>query len=449
MRHEYKGEALLWMSRTKTSAHGETAMSNRLAEVYALGQSPWCDNVARDQIRAGTYQQMMEQDAIVGVTSNPSIFQKAMTDGSAYDDQFRDLAAQGLDAMSIYQLMANQDIHDVLALFRPIYDRTHGRDGYVSLEVSPLLAYETQKTIEEAKQLWTHLNQPNLFVKIPGIAQGIPAIEACIAQGINVNVTLIFSLAAYEQVILAYLSGLEKLVASGRKPLGQAASVASFFVSRVDTLVDRLLAEKSTTTTDSNQKQQLQALQGKAAIANAKLAYQLYRSYFVEGPNAERFKVLQAQGAQVQRPLWASTGTKNPAYRDVMYIEELIGPDTVNTMPPATIAAFQEHGTAAVRVEQDVDAARQVMRDLDAVGIKITQVTDILEQEGVATFKTAFEDLLHSLDDKRRALAQEQAAQGNASAEVAATSGGRSGGVAGANSTSSTKRTGEAPPKSQ
>ncbi len=422
-------------------------MTNRLAEVYALGQSPWCDTIARDQIQRGSFQQMIEQDSIVGVTSNPSLFQKAMTVGSAYDEQFRDLVTQQLDALSIYQIMANQDISDVLTIFRPVYERTHGNDGYVSLEVSPLLAYETQKTIDEAKQLWTHLNQPNLLVKIPGIAQGIPAIEACIAQGINVNVTLIFSLAAYEQVILAYLSGLEKLAASGTKPLSQVASVASFFVSRVDTLVDRLLDEKVATTTNANEKQHLHELQGKAAIANAKLAYQLYKAYFVEGRKAERFKALQVQGAKVQRPLWASTGTKNPAYRDVMYVEELIGPNTVNTMPVATLTAFQDHGTVSSTVEQEVAAARQVMQDLDAVGIQITQVTDTLEREGVATFKTAFEDLLHSLDDKRRALAQEQAAQGNASAEVAATSSGRSGGVAGANSTPSTKHAGEEPAK--
>ncbi len=424
-------------------------MTTRLAEVYALGQSPWCDNVSRDQIQAGTFQRLIEQDAIVGVTSNPSIFQKAMTAGSAYDEQFRDLAARGLDAMSIYQLMANQDIGDVLALFRPVYERTHGIDGYVSLEVSPLLAYETQKTIEEAKQLWTHLDHPNLLVKIPGIAQGIPAIEACIAEGINVNVTLIFSLAAYEQVILAYLSGLEKLAASGTKPLAQVASVASFFVSRVDTLVDRLLDEKAAATTDVRQKQHLQGLKGKGAIANAKLAYQLYKAYFVEGSKAERFKALQERGAQVQRPLWASTGTKNPAYRDVMYVEELIGPNTVNTMPPATLDAFQDHGTAASTVERDVASARQVMQDLDAVGIPITQVTDALEREGVATFKTAFEDLLHTLDDKRRALAQEQAAKGNASAEGAARSDGRSGSVAGANSTSGTKRGDTEPAKTR
>jgi transaldolase len=422
-------------------------MTNRLAEVYTLGQSPWCDTIARDQIRQGTFELMIERDAIVGVTSNPSLFQKAMTVGSAYDEQFRDLAAQQLDALSIYQIMANQDIRDVLALFRPVYDRTHGIDGYVSLEVSPVLAYETQKTIVEAKQLWTHLNQPNLFIKIPGIAQGIPAIEACIAEGINVNVTLIFSLAAYEQVILAYLSGLEKLAARGTKPLGQVASVASFFVSRVDTLVDRLLDEKAAATTNASQKQHVHGLKGKAAIANAKLAYQLYTSSFVTGPKAERFKALQARGAQVQRPLWASTGTKNPAYCDVMYVEELIGPNTVNTMPPATINAFQDHGSVALTVEQDVAAARQVMQDLDTVGIPIKQVTDILEQEGVATFKTAFEDLMQKLDDKRRALAQEQAAQGDASAEVAARSGGRSGEVAGANSTPATKRAGEEPAK--
>jgi transaldolase len=420
-------------------------MTSKLAEVYALGQSPWCDNVARDQINAGVFQQMIEQDSVVGVTSNPSLFQKAMTAGNAYDEQFRNLAAQQLDAMSIYQIMANQDISTVLALFRPIYDRTNGIDGYVSLEVSPLLAYETEKTLAEAKQLWTHLNQPNLFIKIPAVAEGIPAIEACIAQGINVNVTLIFSLDTYEQVILAYLSGLEKLTASRTMPLDRVASVASFFVSRVDTLVDRLLDEQVAVTRDSSQKQQLEGLKGKAAIANAKLAYQMYISYFVEGPKAERFKALQARGAQVQRPLWASTSTKNPAYRDVMYVEELIGPQTVNTMPPATIAAFQDHGTVALTVEQNVAAARQVMQDLDTVGIQITQITDTLEKEGVATFKTAFEVLLQRLNDKRRALAQEQAAKGDATAEAAARSGGRSGGVAGANSMPATKCAGEEP----
>lgn len=413
-------------------------MMKRLEELYRLGQSPWCDNVARDQIRAGTFQQMIAQDSIVGVTSNPSIFQKAMTAGSAYDDQFRDLAAQGLDAQSIYQVMANQDISDVLDLFRPVYDRTNRVDGYVSLEVSPLLAYETEKTIAEAKQLWAHLNKPNLFIKIPAVAQGIPAIEACIAEGINVNVTLIFSLDAYERVILAYLSGLEKLATSGKKPLGHVASVASFFVSRVDTLVDHLLDEQGAATHDPIQKQHLEGLKGKAAIANAKMAYQVYRSYFVAGAKAERFKALQAQGAQVQRPLWASTSTKNPAYRDVLYVEELIGPHTVNTMPPTTIAAFQDHGTVALTVEQGVDAAWQTVGNLKRVGIQMKQVTDTLEDGGVALFKTSFEDLLQRLDEKRRQLAKEQAAQGDPTAAAAAKSSGRSAGIAGANRATST-----------
>jgi transaldolase len=413
-------------------------MTRKLADLYRLGQSPWCDNVAREQIKAGTFQQLITQDAIVGVTSNPSLFQKAMTAGNAYDDQFRELAAQGLDAQSIYQVMANQDIGDVLDLFRPIYDRTHRVDGYVSLEVSPLLAYETEQTIAEARQLWAHLNRPNLFIKIPAVAQGIAAIEACIAEGINVNVTLIFSLDAYERVILAYLAGLEKLAASGKKPPGHVASVASFFVSRVDTLVDRLLDERSAATNDLIQKQRLAALRGKAAIANAKLAYQLYRAFFVEGPKAERFKSLQALGAQVQRPLWASTSTKNPAYRDVMYVERLIGPNTVNTMPPATIAAFQDHGTVALTVEQEIEEARQTVEDLSAVGIQMKQVTDTLETEGVALFKTSFEDLLQRLDDKRRQLAAEQAAQGDPTAAAAAKSSGHSAGIAGANSATST-----------
>lgn len=405
---------------------------NRLAHVYELGQSPWCDNIARDQLKAGVFHRMIEQDAIVGVTSNPSIFEKAMTAGSAYDEQFRALAAQGLDAPSIYQAMANQDISDALALFRPIYERTHAVDGYISLEVSPLLAYETERTIAEAKELWTHLNQPNLFIKIPGVAQGIPAIEACLAEGINVNVTLIFSLEAYERVINAYLSGLEKLAVSKKKPVWQLASVASFFVSRVDTLVDHLLAEKIAATDDAAQKRRLEGLKGKAAIANAKLAYQMYKSYFVEGPQAERFKVLQAQGAQVQRPLWASTSTKNPAYRDVMYVEALIGPNTVDTMPPATITAFQDHGRAALTVEQDVEAAQQIMDELREVGIEMKQVTDTLETEGVALFKTSFEQVLKSLDEKRRRLAHEQAEQGNPKAAEAAKSGGHSADVAGA-----------------
>lgn len=413
----------------------------RLEELHRLGQSPWCDNVARDQIRAGTFQQMIAQDSIVGVTSNPSLFQKAMTAGSAYDDQLRDLAAQGLDAQSIYQVMANQDIGDVLDLFRPVYDRTNRIDGYVSLEVSPLLAYETEKTIAEARQLWAHLNRPNLFIKIPAVAQGLPAIEACIAEGINVNVTLIFSLDAYERVILAYLGGLEKLAASGKKPLGHVASVASFFVSRVDTLVDHLLDEQVAATNEPGQQHHLAGLKGRAAIANAKLAYQVYRSYFVAGAKADRFKALQAQGAQVQRPLWASTSTKNPAYRDVMYVEELIGPHTVNTMPPATIAAFQDHGTVALTVEQAVGAAQQVIEDLRGVGIEMRQVTERLETDGVALFKTAFEDLLQRLDEKRRQLAKEQAAQGDPTAAAAAQGGGRSAGIAGANSATSSTTT--------
>jgi len=330
--------------------------------------------------------------------------------------------------------MANQDIHDVLTIFRPVYDHTNRVDGYISLEVSPLLADETEKTTAEARQLWAHLNQPNLFIKIPETAQGLAAIEACIAEGINVSVTLIFSREAYEHVVLAYLRGLEKLAERGQKPLSQVASVTSFFVSRVDTLVDSLLDEKITATSNPAQKHHLERLRGKAAIANAKLAYQMYRSYFVEGPKAERFKTLQAQGAQVTCALWGSTSTKNPAYRDVMYVEELIGPNTVNTMPPATIAAFQDHGRVALTLEQGVDAAQQVMEDLREVGIEMRQVTNRLETDGVALFKTAFEDVLQHLDDKRRTLAEEQAAQGNSTAAQAAISSGHSRGITGAES---------------
>jgi len=409
-------------------------MINRLAEVHHLRQSPWCDYVARQDIRDGKFQQLIEQDSIVGVTSNPSIFQKAMTTGDAYDTQFRELATQGLDAHSIYQIMANQDIGDALDIFRLVYESSNRQDGYVSLEVSPLLAHNTEKTLTEARRLWSHLNRPNLFIKIPATPEGIPALETCIAEGMNINVTLIFSLTVYEQVIQAYINGLEKLATSGQKPLNQVASVASFFVSRVDTLVDQLLDEKIAATQDTTQKEKIAGLKGKAAIANAKQAYQIYRAYFVEGPNAERFQILQAQGAQVQRPLWASTSTKNPSYRDVMYVEELIGPNTVNTMPPATITAFQDHGTVALTVEKELASANKAMEDLASIGIHMDHVTQKLEDDGVALFKKSFEELLQGLDTKRRALAQEQAAQGHPTAREAAQGSGHSANVAGSSS---------------
>ena len=379
-------------------------MTTPLADLYALGQSPWNDNVARDEIKAGKFQDLINNFSIVGVTSNPTIFAKAMTAGNAYDDQFRELAGRGLETEDIYEAMAIQDINDVLDIFRPVYDRTGGLDGCVSLEVSPRLAYDTDKTLAAAKRFFSHINKPNLLVKIPATREGIPAIEAAIAEGININVTLIFGLDYYEEVINAYISGLEKLAQSGKKPLHQVLSVASFFVSRVDTLVDKLLDEKV-----AAGHAHAADLKGQAAIANAKMAYQLYKQYFVEGgEKSERFLKLKAHGARVQRPLWASTSTKNPAYRDVLYVEELIGADTVDTMPPATIVAFQDHGKAAATIEKDVDGARKLLDDLKTVDIHMQEVTDKLLSDGAASFTKDYEGLLHSIDEKRKKLAAEE-----------------------------------------
>jgi transaldolase len=357
----------------------------RLHELFdAQGQSPWIDNVTRPGILEGGLQKLVD-DGIRGVTSNPTIFQKAMTGSDAYDDQFRSL----LDRMSVEQAfweMAIDDVTDACAILRPVYDSSGGTDGFVSLEVSPVLAGDTAASIDSARDLHERIHLPNLFVKIPATAAGVPAIETMISEGRNINVTLIFSLSRYDEVIEAYLSGLEKLAAGGRD-LGETHSVASFFVSRVDTEVDRRLQGPGGRNA---------GLAGKAAVAQAKLAYRLFRQRF-SGP---RWEALAARGAHVQRPLWASTSTKNPAYPDLLYVDNLIGPDTVNTMPDATVAAFIDHGTVARTVDQGVDQADADLDRLMEAGIDMADVARVLEDEGVASFVKSYEELLQSLHDK-------------------------------------------------
>ncbi len=360
-------------------------MSSKIRELYALGQSLWYDNIARDLLQSGAIRAVIDE-GITGLTSNPSIFQKAITGGSAYDAQVAQMLKTTRDPKAIYEALAITDIRAAADMLRPVYDRTDHVDGYVSLEVSPLLASDTAGTIAEAERLWHAVDCPNLMIKIPATPEGIPAIEEAIFRGLNVNVTLIFSLAMYEQVMEAYLRGLERR-AEAELPLTNA-SVASFFVSRVDTLVDKLLGSD-------------EALKGKAAIANARLAYQLFKGKFA-GP---RWEALAAQGARVQRPLWASTSTKDPAYPDTIYVDSLIGPHTINTAPPHTIEAFKDHGVVALTIEQDIEGARQLMIDLAARGIDMTAVTDELLADGIAKFADPFNHLLGAIAGKVEQIA--------------------------------------------
>jgi transaldolase len=361
------------------------AEKSRLAKLSELGQSIWIDYLSRDLLRSGELARMMKQDAVVGVTSNPTIFQKAISAGDAYDEQLREVLEEEHDPKEIFLRLAVQDVDDALDLLRPVWDKGSGKDGYVSLEVDPNLAYDTEGTTAEAVRLHKLVDKPNLFVKIPATKPGLPAIEDMIAKGKSINVTLIFSLERYEEVARAYIRGLERLVAGGGDP-GTVSSVASFFVSRVDTETDRRLDEIGGH----------DSLKGKLAIANAKLAYQRYKELF----SGETWDFLAAKGATPQRPLWASTSTKNPDYRDVMYVEELIGPETVNTMPEETIQAFQDHGKVANTLEQGIDQARKLFDDLAQAGIDYDDVTETLEREGVEKFADSFSELIEGIRAK-------------------------------------------------
>jgi len=364
---------------------------NNLQALSELGQSVWIDYLSRDLIHGGELERMMREDAVTGVTSNPTIFQKAISSGNAYDEQLKELAEEHCEGTDAFFRLAERDISDACDLLRPVWEATGGRDGYVSIEVDPNLAYETKPSYEQARELHATIDRPNLFVKIPGTEPGLQAIGDSVAEGRSINVTLIFSLQRYEEVAQAYIRGIERLISSGGDP-SQVASVASFFVSRVDTEADKRLEEIGT--------EQALALRGKLAVANARLAYQRYRELF----SGDRWHELELKGATRQRCLWASTSVKNPAYRDVMYVEELIGPETVNTMPEETIEAFQDHGEVALTLEQDVEAARAVLEQIAEVGVDYDDVVRVLEEEGVQKFSDSFAELLEGIKEKRGQL---------------------------------------------
>lgn len=367
-----------------------TPTKNPLQELLNYGQSMWLDYIRRDLFATGKLKQMIANDGLRGMTSNPAIFEKAIADSDLYSDQLQALASRAdLDTTARYEQIAIHDIQDAADALRPVYDASNFRDGYVSLEVSPYLALKTQETLDEARRLWKTVNRPNVMIKIPGTAEGIPAIRQAIGEGININVTLLFAQDVYEQVAAAYIDGLEALSARGGD-LKKMAGVASFFISRIDTLIDSMLNDKIKSAADAGQKALYQSLLGKVAIANGKLTYQSYQRIF-SGP---RWQALAAKGAQTQRVLWASTSTKNPAYRDVIYVEELIGPHTVNTMPPATVDAFRDHGLLRNSLTEDVPAAAKTMADLAQAGISMKEVTNKLTHDGVKLFADAFDKLL-------------------------------------------------------
>jgi len=371
----------------------QSSVTHPLAKLAQLGQSVWLDFIRRSLISGGELRRLVEEDAIGGVTSNPAIFQKAIEGSDDYVSAIAELAkAKALSAKGIYEGLAIKDIQDTADVLRPVYGRTKSHDGYVSLEVSPELAKDTKGTIEEARRLWAAVSRPNLMIKVPATSEGVPAIQALLSEGINVNVTLLFARDRYEEVARTYIEGIEGAAAAGR-PLATIASVASFFVSRIDTLADSMLQKKIDAAAPGD-KARFQALQGKVAVANAKLAYQSYKQIF----SGARWQALRAKGAQVQRVLWASTGTKNPAYRDVLYVEELIGPDTVNTMPPETIAAFKDHGRIRPSLEEDLAEASATLAALEAAGVSLRQVTDELIEDGLKKFVEPFIKLLAAVE---------------------------------------------------
>jgi len=371
--------------------------TNRLHALHAAGQSVWLDFIDRTILRNGELARMIRDDAVTGMTSNPTIFEKALAEGTEYDEQILS-APPGLTAWDLFELVETTDVRTACDAFAGTYRAAGGADGFVSIEVSPGVSRDAEASIAEAKRLWATVGRPNVMVKIPGTIEGARAVRALIADGINVNITLLFSIDAHRRVIDAYMSGLEDRLAAGHEISG-LASVASFFVSRVDTEVDKRL-DAIAAAGDAATKDRAMALKGRAAIANAKLAYRSFLEQFA----SERWAALAARGARVQRPLWASTSTKNPAYRDVVYVEELIGPDTVDTMPPATIEAFLDHGVVARTVDQNVREAERVMAQLAELGIDFGAVTDKLLVDGLASFQKSFDSLIAGLERKTKTL---------------------------------------------
>ena len=375
------------------------ADKNPLHDLHPLGQSVWLDYIRREILENGELESMIARYDLRGVTSNPSIFEQAIGDSDDYDDALELMAAEGADGNEAYEALAIDDIQRACDLFRARYDEAQGHDGLVSLEVSPELAHDTQRTLAEARRLWKAVDRPNVMIKVPGTDEGIPAIEQLLSEGVNVNITLLFSRAGYEKVMEAFLKGMERRAGAGQ-PLERVASVASFFVSRVDTAVDAALEKIAEQGGENAAK--AKALLGRAAVANAKLAYARFQEIFGGG----RWERLAAKGARVQRPLWASTSTKNPSYRDVIYVEELIGPDTVNTMPLATVEAFADHGVAKRTVDMDVDRARADLAALHELGIDLDDVTERLQLDGVDKFAKSFAGMLKVVDEKLSRVAQ-------------------------------------------
>ncbi len=378
------------MTATTTVPNVGTAPgANPLKALLSYGQSPWMDYIRRDLLTSGELQKYIDNDGLRGMTSNPAIFEKAIVGSNLYADIVASPEAKNLGAKAVFDKIAIRDVQDACDIFKPIYAQTNGRDGYVSHEVSPDLANDTKATIEEARRLWKLVNRPNVMIKIPATPEGIPAIRQTLEEGLNINITLLFAQSAYEKVAEAFLAALEARSAKGQD-ISRIASVASFFVSRIDSLVDSKVDEKLKSAADAQQKALLESLRGKIAIANAKLTYKKYQELF---GNA-RWNALAVKGAQTQRLLWASTSTKNPKYRDVLYVEELIGADTVDTIPPATFDAFRDHGKLRASLTENVDAARNTMEDLAKAGISMKDVTDKLLVDGVKLFADAFRQLL-------------------------------------------------------
>ena len=373
---------------TTSATMPNVAGTNPLKGLLEYGQSPWMDYIRRDLLTGGGLQKMIEEDGLRGQTSNPSIFEKAITESQLYADILNSPEAKKLDAKGVYEKIAIRDVRDACDIFKPIYQSTRRRDGYVSLEVSPYLANDTKGTLEEARRLWKAVDRENLMIKVPGTPEGVPAIRQLLEDGLNINITLLFAQSAYEEVVDAFFEGLEARVLK-KQDVSHSASVASFFVSRIDTLVDSKIGTMLQTAS-GDKKELLTSLEGKVAIANAKLTYEKYQELY----SSSRWKALAAKGAQTQRLLWASTSTKNKKYRDVLYVEELIGADTVDTIPPATFDAFREHGRLRNSLTEDVPGAARTMENLGKAGISMKEVTDKLLADGVKLFADAFKTLL-------------------------------------------------------
>ena len=379
------------MTTTTTLPNVGAKGVNPLKALLEFGQSPWMDYIRRDLLTSGGLKKMIQEDGLMGMTSNPTIFEKAITGSKDYADILESPEAKKLDGKGVYEKIAIRDVQDASDIFKGVYQQTKRRDGYVSLEVSPLLANDTQGTIDEARRLWKTVGRENVMIKVPGTKEGLPAIRQLLEEGININITLLFAQSVYEQVAELFIAALEARAKKGQD-INHIASVASFFVSRIDSMIDSQIDAKLKTETDAGKRALLTSLQGKIAIANAKLTYRKYQELY----GTPRWKALAAKGAQTQRLLWASTSTKNPKYRDVMYVEELIGPDTVDTIPPATFDAFRDHGRVRPSLAENVDEAATVMASLEKAGISMKEVTEKLVIDGVKLFADAFKQLLEA-----------------------------------------------------